>query len=226
LNKERLLILTAGTNPYAIASVMTRVREIFDYDKVFILATSASKKDAEEAVKLIESIISDTKINKNKMIDIDVSLMNKLLRESINGHVLNASKKIREEIKKKCGNYKEIYVDVTGGTKLMSSIVMSTTSSLKSGERLHVKVLGPCENVRICLGYLTHLELSSATYSWWSHRLNKNIGYYPKTPRFWKSLGMSMRRLGKNVQRQRTYLNLRQACLSPTSSMEKLLSPS
>ncbi len=175
---ERLLILTAGTNPHAIASVLTRVKEIFDYNKVLILATSASKNDVEEAKGFIKGIIPNSKI----VMNVDVDIMDTLFKESISEQDFYTSEKLRKKIEDACKNYKEIYVDVTGGTKLMSSITATITSSLKA-ESGETKVIGPCQNVSICIGYLTHMELATNASFWWSHRLHRGVGYYPKIPR-------------------------------------------
>ncbi len=176
---SRLLILTAGTNPHAIASVLARVKEFFDYNNVLILATSASKNDAEVAKNLIKSIIPNMEEIK---IEINADLMDSLFKESISANVFDTTDNIRSKIKERCDKFNEIYIDITGGTKLMSSVVATVASSLKakSGE---TKVGSPCEGTTICIGYLTHIELASNAYSWWSHRLDRNVGYYPKIPR-------------------------------------------
>ena len=177
---SKLLILTAGTNPPAIASVLTRVKEIFDYDKVLVLATSASKNDALKALKLLEKDGLFQKLLQNK-VKIDEGLMDSLTSSAFVGQEPGLEK-LRKLLENKCNEYDEIYVDITGGTKLMSSATALVANSLKASSGSS-KVLGPCDNVRLCLGYLTHLELSQNALSWWSSRLCQGCGYYPKVPR-------------------------------------------
>jgi len=194
----KLLMLTAGTNPPAIASVLTRVKELFDYDRVLVLATSASKIDALRALKLLEKDGLFQKLLQNK-IEIKEELMDSLTSSAFVGQEPGLDG-LRDLLKDKCSEYKEIYVDITGGTKLMSSATALVANSLKASSGSS-KVLGPCESARLCLGYLTHLELSQNALSWWSSRLCSECGYYPKVP---KSLGDPVeRRFRKLIQVRR-----------------------
>ncbi len=174
----KVLVMTAGTNPTAIASILTRVKETFGYDEALILATSASKKDAEEALRLLR----EDGIYVNRP-EIDTELMDALMARSIAGNASEVVIALRDKFRELCQRYDEIYVDVTSGTKLMSTIVGNAAISMKAGSSEGgSKSIGPCTHKSIYLGYVTHMEIAQAQ-TWWVKRDCEGCGYYPKVPR-------------------------------------------
>ncbi len=181
---SKVLILTAGTNPPAIASVLTRVKEVFDYDKVIILASSASKSDAEAAVEILRKDGFDL-----KDVEYNTEIVDGIISNSIKGASTEPESKINDWIREVCKEIGsgEMYVDITGGTKQVSALMMSVARDVKNPKGEEGSVTGsPCDGVKIWIGYLLHLTIAKSEFNWWSS--SGSSGYYPKVPRLHEAI--------------------------------------
>ncbi len=157
----RVLYATVGTNTAAITSVLAAIYEAVGYDRAVLLATSVSRRYAEAAVARLRELLD----NPPSSITTD-TLMDSAVRDP--GSVVQ---ELQGRLKGELLGGNSVVVDVTGGTKLMSSLA-SIAASISTGAAVG-------EN-QLLLTYTSSHGVDRLV-AWW--RVGEETGFYPRTPR-------------------------------------------
>lgn len=155
----RVLYATVGTNAAAITSVLAAAYEVLGYDRAVLLATNVSRRYAEDARRRLDALIEG---GPNVVID---ELMTHAVRDP--GGVVQ---ELQGTLKRELQNGHDVIVDVTGGTKLMSSIASTAASISVRAASSH----------QLLLTYTSSHGVDRLV-GWWA--VSDETGFYPRVPR-------------------------------------------
>lgn len=163
---QRALYATTGTNINAILSILVRLYELLGFEKAVLFATWRSRRFVEEAKQRLEEYIASS-----VEVEVDEDLMSKLFGPGADVH--DVIVKLQQRLKRECRSG-EVVVDITSGTKLMSSVLMLAAEASQGacGDRLWVSYI------------LSHG--AEVGWAWWSSKLSKDAGHYPRVPRLFE----------------------------------------
>ncbi len=157
----RVLYATVGTNTAAITSVLAAIHETVGYDVAVLLATSVSRRYAEAAIARLRELVDNPP--SSTVID---TLMDGAARDP--GSVV---RELQGRLKSGLQGGDSFVVDITGGTKLMSSLASIAASISTSAAR---------DGNQLLLTYTSSHGIDRLV-AWW--RVGDDTGFYPRVPR-------------------------------------------